>query len=255
MKKPHLQLLPMALLVSCLVTGSCLHAQDAGGQDSLKAFTQKVSRAYARTAYLSFHVKYLYANANRPTDYLDSAVGCVQMNQGHSRVVIDSMETVFTDKYAIRVLRDDKLIYVSAPAPVETQNPVGMLDSIFAHMAGLDARLYRQKEEDVLILKFPTGGPYTQMVIHVDDKSGYFSRIDYMVNAVGLVGQEMIERPGHPAPYQSSGRVYVLFSDYQKGHFDDRLFSADNFFTRMAGKYTPSDRFKDYRIFLASSNL
>ena len=224
-------------------------------QDSLKAFTQKVSHAYAKASYLSFRVKYLYANTGKPADYLDSALGTVQMNQGRSRIVIDSMETVFTEKYAIRVLRDDKLIYLSAPAHVETQNPVGMLDSIFAHLAGVKTRLYRQNGEDILMLDFPAGGPYTRMEISIDDKTGYFSRIAYTVNAVGLVGREMIERPGHPAPYQSSGRVYVLFSDYQKGHFDDRLFSADNFFTRMAGKYTPSDRFKDYRIFLASSNL
>jgi len=232
-----------------------LHAQEIREPDSLKAFTKKVSRAYANTAFLSFRVKYLYANADKPTDYLDSVLGSVEMNQGHSRIVIAGMETVFTDKYAIRVLPDDKLIYLSAPAPAETQNPVGMLDSIFAHMGGLNTRLYRQKGDDVLILNFPSGSPYTQMVIHVDDKSGYFSRIDYTVNAAGLVGKEMIERPGHPAPYESSGRVYVLFSDYQKGHFDDRLFNEGNFFTRVAGKYTPSNRFKDYRIFLASSNL
>lgn len=247
--------LSLSLLVCCLAAGSGLHAQETRQPDSLKAFTQKVSKAYANAANLSFRVKYLYANANRPTDYLDSVLGSVEMSQGHSRIVMGGMETVFTDKFAIRVLPDDKLIYLSAPARVETQNPVGMLDSILAHMTDLDARLYRQQGEDVLILKFPSGAPYSQMVIHVDDKSGFFRRIDYTVNAAELVGREMVASPDHPAPYESSGRVYVLFSDYQKGHLDDRIFSADNFFTKEAGKYTPSSRFKDYRIFLASSNL
>ena len=259
MKKPHMQHLPMIFLLCWLATGSDVHAQETPqpsvAPDSLKAFTQKVSQAYAKASYLSFRVKYLYANAGRPADYLDSAFGTVQMGRGSSRVVIDSTEMVFTSRYAIRVLRDDKLIYLSAPARVETQNPVGMLDSIFAHMSGLGARLYRQKGEDVLLLDFPAGGPYTRMEITVDDKTGFFRSIAYTVNAVGLVGRDMIESPDHPGPYESSGRVYVLFSDYQNGHFDDRLFSEDNFFTRVAGKFTPSDRFKDYRIFLASSNL
>jgi hypothetical protein len=65
----------------------------------------------------------------------------------------------------------------------------------------------------------------------------------------------MVDQPGHSAPYQSEGEVSMVFSGYEKGRFNDALFEESNFFTRVAGRFEPSGRYRDYHIFLASSNL
>ena len=233
--------------------------QDAGradlAADSLKAFTQQVQQAYAKAAYLSFKVKYLYANGGQPGKYIDSLLGEVQMNAGRSRIIIDSIETVLTGRYAIHIVKEDKLIYLGAPARGAGENPVGMLDSAFVHIKGISTHLYHNAGAHILILDFPPGQAYTRMEISIDDRTGFFQRIAYSINTLGFVGRDMIESPGHTAPYESKGRVVILFSDYKKGAFDDRVFKEDNFFTRTAGRYEPAGQYKDYRIYLASSNL
>jgi hypothetical protein len=245
-----------------LVFGLSMTASIAGrtqvadtGADSLKAFTRRVQAAYARAGALSFKLEYLYANGGEPGKYIDSVPGEVQMNAGSSRVVIDGNETVLTGKYAIHVLRDDKLIYLAAAVHGAGENPVGMLDSAFAHIKGLSTHLFHRDGSQILILDFPPGQAYTRMEISIDDRTGFFQRIAYSINTAGFVGQDMIESPGHPAPYESKGRVVILFSEYKKGAFDDQVFKEDNFFIRTAGRYEPTGRYKDYRIYLASSNL
>ena len=245
-------------LVLCLVMAASITGRTQVtdvGADSLKAFTQRVQTAYANAGALSFKLKYLYANGGQPGKYIDSLPGEVQMNAGNSRILIDSIETVLTGKYAIHVLRDDKLIYLAAAIRGAGENPVGMLDSAFAHIKGLVVHMSHADGAQILILDFPPGQAYTRMEISIDDRTGFFQRIAYSINTVGFVGRDMIESPGHPAPYESRGRVVILFSDYKKGAFDDRVFRADNFFTRTAGRYEPAGQYKDYRIYLASSNL
>jgi hypothetical protein len=231
--------------------GTAAHTDDA----NLDVLTQKVRKAYAKAAYLSFRVRYLYANDGQPGQYIDSLAGEVEMDKGRSRILIDGMETVLTGKYAIHVIHDDKLIYLASAGHAPVQNPVGMLDSVFAHVEGVRTRLQTTGGLDVLDLDFPPGQPYTRMELSIDDRTGYFHRVAYWVNTAGLVSQDMIASPGHPGPYQSSGEIDILFTDYRQGHFGDQVFREDNFFTKTAGRYQPSDRYKDYHIYLASSNL
>jgi hypothetical protein len=225
------------------------------GADSLRAFTQRVQTAYAKAGALSFKLKYLYANGGEPGKYIDSLPGAVQMDAGNSRILIDGNETVLTGKFAIHVLRDDKLIYLAAAVRGAGENPVGMLDSAFAHIKGLSTHLFHRDGAQILILDFPPGQAYTRMEISIDDRTGFFQRIAYSINTVGFVGQDLIDRPDHPAPYESKGRVVILFMDYKKGAFDDRMFNPENFFIRAGGRFEPAGPYKDYRIYLASSNL
>jgi hypothetical protein len=249
---------PAFFLVLCLLTAASITGRTQvadTGADSLMAFTHRVQSAYARAGTLSFKLKYLYANGGDPGKYIDSLPGEVQMDAGNSRILIDGNETVLTGKFAIHVLKDDKLIYLTTAVRGAGENPVGMLDSAFAHIKGLSTHLFHRDGAQILILEFPPGQAYTRMEISIDDRTGFFQRIAYSINTVGFVGRDMIESPGHPAPYESKGRVVILFSDYRKGAFDDRVFSSDNFFTRTAGRYEPAGQYRDYRIYLASSNL
>ena len=225
------------------------------GGDNLNVLSQKIRKAYEKAAYLSFGVRYLYANDGQPGQYIDSLSGEVEMDKGRSRIVIDGTETVLTGKYTIHVINEDKLIYLASAGHTPVQNPVGMLDSVFAHVEGVRTRLQTVDGLDVLDLDFPPGQPYTRMELSIDDKTGYFHRVAYWVNTAGLVSQDMIATPGHAGPYQSRGEIDIVFSDYRQGRFGDQVFREDNFFTKTAGRYQPSGRYKDYHIYLASSNL
>jgi hypothetical protein len=65
----------------------------------------------------------------------------------------------------------------------------------------------------------------------------------------------MIDRPEHPGPYQAEGTVDVIFSGYRTGSFGDAVFDENKFIHKVDSKFEPAERFKDYHIFLASTNL
>jgi hypothetical protein len=222
----------------------------------IRALLGKVQQAYHSNSYLSFRIKYLYANEGQPgSSNMDSLAGEVEMHKNRCRFVIDGTETVLTDKYAIQVMNEDKAIYLSAIQHTGLSNPVAMLDSVFAHIQGIHIDLQHQGLSEMLTLRFPPGSAYSLIRMQVDARTGYFQKISYSLYTVGLVGEELIDRPGHPGPYQSRGQVTVVFSQYEHGRFDDSLFREENFFSKTAGRFEPARRYNDYHIFLASSNL
>ncbi|HWK02987.1 MAG TPA: hypothetical protein VNS58_05125 [Puia sp.] len=221
----------------------------------IRALLEKVQQAYHRAAYLGFRMKYLYANEGQPGKNIDSLIGEVEMDKNRSRFVIDGTETVLTDKYAIQVRSEDKAIYLSAAKQATMSNPLGMLENVVGHMQGVQAELRQQGTLEVLVLRFPPGSAYSSIQMQVDARTGFFKKITYSLYTEGLVGQELIDRPGHPGPYESRGQVSVVFSQYEQGRFDDSLFKEENFFSKTAGRFVPAGRYNEYHIFLASSNL
>ena len=250
MKQP---LTLIAFLILGLMVTDRTNAQDT--TEEMKAFVRKMKQAYDKAAYLGFRLKYRYANERQPGQYIDSLSGEVEMDKGRSRLVLAGTETVITGRYSIQIMPEDKLIYLAAAHPAVIQNPLPVLDSLFAHIEGIRSVVEHSEASDLLTLDFPPGQPYYQVRIAIDSRTGYIRRVEYALSTAGLVGQDMIDRPGHPAPYESRGRIEILFSDYEQGRFDDRIFQEENFFTRVDGRYLPAGRYKDYHIYLASSNL
>jgi hypothetical protein len=234
-----------------------LTAVAGGGTDSaaLQAFMTRIRKAYATNHFMDFHVRYYYANADEPQVYLDSLAGEIQMEKENSRLVLDGIETIVTGKYAIQIDAAEKTIYLTARRAGGT-NPIGMVDSILAHMQGVQASVTKESHAEVLSIGFPPDQAYSRITIRIDAKTGLLQKISYALNTSKLVSAEMINRPGNASPYQARGNMDILFSDYRQGKFDDNLFREDNFITRIGpGHFEPAGRYKDYHIYLASSNL
>ena len=224
-------------------------------KDEVKAFLLKAQKAYHESSYLGFRVRYLYMNAGKDSRPMDSLSGEIQMDKERCRMMIDGMETVVTGKYVIQIMEEDKSIYLSRSAKPGLMDPVQLMDTVYKQLDGIHATIFSEGSWKALTLKFPPGRMYTQITMVMDSATGYFQRITYDVHTVGLVGQEQVDRPGHPAPYSQEGKIDMIFSNYEKGRFSDALFDEKNFFTREAGRFQPAGRYRDYHIFLASSNL
>lgn len=248
----------LRLTILLLSTFGLSHAQhgEADSSAEFHAFVQKVQQAYQQAHYLGFTIRYYYANADRPNLFLDSLSGEIQMDKGRSRFALQGTETVLTDRYSIQINNDEKVIYLASAHHVAAANPLSMLDSVFAHVGGIKTATRHEGGQDIMTLLFPPGKPYSGMEIRIDDRSGFFQQITYSVNTANVVGKEMIDGPNNPSPYQSQGRMEIMFGDYQQGRFGDGVFNEDNFFNKVAaGHFEPSGRYRDYHIFLASSNL
>jgi len=239
-----------------IVTSTAVMQPKTGwAQEDARAFLVKAQKAYREAAYLGFRVKYLYTNAGTSGRPLDSLSGEMQMDKGRCRLVISGMETIVTGKYVIQVMNEDKSIFLSAAGRAIPLDPAQVLDTVFRQMKGVDAAIVSEGRSKILMLRFPPGGTYSYIRMAMDPVTGYFQHMTYGVRTAGLVGQDQVSQPGHPAPYTEEGRIDMMFSNYESGRFGDALFDEKNFFNRVAGRYEPAGRYKDYHIFLASSNL
>lgn len=227
-----------------------------GDSAAIRGFLAKIQQAYGKGHFLDFSMRYYYANADNPQRYLDSLEGRIQMNKEQCRLSLDGVETVITGKYAIQINSRDKFMYLAAAPRAASTNPLGMVDTILAHIQGVHTALSKSGHTESLTLDFPPDQAYTHILIQIDDKTGYLQRISYALNTARLVGKELLDQPGKPSPYKSRGNMEIVFSDYRQGNFDNNLFRDDNFVTRVApGYFEPAARYKDYHIYLASSNL
>jgi len=236
-----------ALLVALSFTGVVSAQQDA------KAFLLQAQKAYRESSYLGFQVKYLYSNAGAKP--MDSLSGEIQMDKDRCRMALDGTETVVTGRYLIQVMDQEKSMYLSRPGKAVPMSPVQLMDTVFKQLEGIHTAVTTEGRWKVLTLQFPPGSMYTQIKMVMDPVTGYFQPITYDVHTAGLVGQDQVESPGHAGPYSKEGRIDMLFSHYEKGKLSDALFDENNFFTRVSGQFQPAGRYRDYHIFLASSNL
>lgn len=249
MKKVILLVLMACLLVSVRATAS-------DSTLAVKQFMQKVQQAYKSASYLSFHVVYRYANKDNPKQYIDTMSGEVALDKNHMRFVIEGIETLTNDTYSVQVHNEEKLIYLSIPQPSQMADPVVMLDSALAHFEGLRTRVTHNKGVATLTLSFPPGQTYKEVTMVIDENTGYFEKVVYEMYTNGLVEKDQLIGEGGNGFYQNEGNVEVLFSGYAQGQFTDELFDEKRYFNRLAkGKYEPSEKYKDYQIFLASPKL
>jgi hypothetical protein len=229
--------------------------KDERGIVEIRSLLEKAQRAYREAAYLGFSVRYLYANESRPDKPLDSLTGEVDMDKGRCRFSIDGIETLVTDKYTVQVIKEERIIYLSGAKHISPVDPLNLLDSILHHMQGIRTQVEPLEGADRLTLLFPPGQQYRSISMTMDRKTGFFQRISYALHTKGLVGDGQLDRPGHPGPYQSEGRIEIGFSDYRQGRFGEERFDEQRFFKRLARHFEPAAGYRDYQIFLASSNL
>jgi hypothetical protein len=235
-------LLPMA----CIIYGQ------AANSEAVKHFLEKIHRAYDQAEKLSFHVQYRYANKSQPENYLDTLSGEIAMDKNRIRFVIGGTETIINTKYTIKVIEDEQLIYLTKVQRAATIDPVGILDTLLVKAGGGQASVVNGKQ---LNIKFPEGQQYRNISMTIDERTGLFQKVVYELYASALVSSDQITGPGKPAPYESEGRVEVIFSNYQTGRFNDSLFDEAKYFKRQGNYFEASSRYNGYRVFVASPTL
>jgi hypothetical protein len=244
----------LLVLTSCLLV--CNQASASDTTSAVKQFMHKVQQAYKSASYLSFHVRYRYANKNQPDKYIDTMWGEVALDKNRMRFLIEDVETVTTDKYTIQVNNNEKLIYLSTPQPAQMADPVAMVDSMLAHFDGIRTQVARNKGIVTLSMFFPPEQPYKNITITVNESTGFFQKVVYELYTEGLVETDQLMEQSKNGTYQSEGRIEIVFSGYRQGQFSDAIFNEGRYFNRLdKGKYETSEAYKDYQIFLASSKL
>jgi hypothetical protein len=245
----------VVLITNILTIAVFAQTPDSSNFTAAKAYIKHVQDSYDKAGHIRFAVKYLYANAGSPGKAIDTLSGMVQMDKKRCRFQLENTQILLTDRYMIRALDEEKLIYLASAKTADQVNPVQAMDSIFTHLQGAHVNVSHGDAIDALVIDLPPGNMYSQIRMESDVKTGFFKRITYRLHTKSLVGEEMIDKPGHPAPYQAEGSVDMIFSAYAVGAFGDAVFDEKDFFIRTGDHFEPTGRYKDYHIFLANSNL
>jgi hypothetical protein len=255
MKQLSLLILTIGILMAGTPAKATPVSVDTTGSQ-VTQFLQKVQQAYKNAPYLSFNLLYRYANKSQPDNYLETMSGEIAMDKNRVRLVMDEVESITTARFTIQVMKADKLIYLSTPKPAQSTDPLHMVDTILSHMEGVRTELIHDKGLARLNIYFPSDAPYRSIAITINESTGYFEKVIYELSTDGLVFEDQVAQPGKPEGYQPEGIIEVLFSNYRQGQFTDSLFDEGVYFTRRGkGDYQPTEQYKDYQIFLASSNL
>lgn len=239
-------------MLALLASGLLL---EVSAQTEMRSLLQKVQAAYRTPAYLSFQVRYTYANDHQPDQPVDSLSGEFDMDKGRTRFVIPGTVSLVSGEYNIQVIDEDKLIYISNSHFGNPLDPAASMDSILRHLEQVQSTLTHEGPLETLTLNFPPGQPYTRVQMTVDTPTGYIRNMIYDLYTAGFISQDQLDSPGHKGPYEAKGRVTIIFSRYETGRFGDDIFDTGRYFTRVGKTFEPTAPYKDYHVFLASSHL
>lgn len=246
LRKIYLFALPALLSVSAV-------AQQA--PDSARSLLEKMQAAYGTASYLSFQVSYFYANEGQAGHPMDSLSGMFQMDKSRVLFSIAGTETLVTPVHTIRVQPEERIMILGRSAQGAQANPAAMVDTLLRQLKGTNVQVKEEGKNAILSIGFPAGMQYKRVEMVVDSQTDYLEEITYYLKTEGLVEQEMIKSAGHDAPYESEGRVRIVFSRYRQQAFGESVFDETHFISRVGQVYQPAAAYKGYQLILASSNL
>jgi hypothetical protein len=234
-------------------------AQTALGQDTasseVKTLLQKVETAYAQASFLSFDVKYSYANITEPNQPNDSVTGKIQVDKNRCHLLLEGIETLITPTHTIQVIPDEQLIYIGASnAKSNSMDPKSMVDTLFHYLKGSITLLQSANEQTISII-FPPGAPYIKLSMTIDSRTGFLEKVRYDLRTEALVDKSLIRDASHPGPYDNEGTVLVEYSHYHQNAFGDEAFNEGNILVKNGNVYQPTGKYSHYQVFLANPNM
>lgn len=246
-------IITLVLFFAGLIYGRAGMNNDSG---VVKSFLEKTHRAYLQAEKLSFSVQYRYANTNQPGKFIDTISAEYAMDKDRMRFLIGGTETIVNPKYTIQVIKEEKLIYLSKTrGNTSLMDPLQMLDSLLVQAAQGKTSVLPGRQSSTLNIRFGPGQLYKNISITIDEQTGFFQQVTYDLYTKDWVADEQINEAERPAPYEKEGRVEIIFTNHQKGTFNDSLFDEALYFTRRGASFEPTERYQGYRVFVASPNL
>ena len=246
--------LPLLLMISLQASGL---AQKEVSNSSLDRLIERLSKPYLiQDSTLSFDVGYRYTDEIKPAVMLDSLTGRFEINNNRYHSVIGKTETIIRDSQSVTLFTDDKIMYLSkAQSQINPiQNPLLSLSNELKNIKGLQVSIGASKETDSLLFVFPDGMPYKSMHIIADKKTGYLSRVIYIVKTDQLMDPVNGETPDL-STYSAYATITVSFTDYRKSGINEADFDSKKYFAKTGNEIRPSADYKDYKVYAGTPGL
>jgi hypothetical protein len=224
--------------------------------DSAISFFRKVCKTYSNVNYLSFKIRYTYANESYPAVVLDSLQGKIEMNKENCHMQLGTTETISNTNYNIILFKEDTLMYLSKPqSGTASFSRFSLIDSFFLKTKGLAVSMITHKGLIILTINFPAGMDYKKIEYSIDSATYYLRKVKYLVKTTDLLDPAAKAVADNGPMNDQWAIVESSFDNYATGQFNDTEFDDAKYFKKEGTEYKTTDDYRQYKIFKASPNL
>lgn len=240
-------------LVSFTLQGYGQQNDSAQYKDILQFF-DAVAQSYRQASKLGFTAKYIYTDELQPKKIIDSLKGEYIINGQNYWFRIAQTETMKNDSLVIMLFDEDKMIYVRKAVQQTGFDPVEQMKNFLSGKDKVTSKIVRGKKYNELQIGFPQGMDYKSVNLTVDKSTGYLLKSVYFIRTALLTDNTDDNSADNATSFSDYARVEITYSDY---HTDtsNSLFDENRFIKRSGKTITASEQYKNYKIFLGSSNL
>lgn len=228
--------------------------QPSDDRKELLALLEKMKNLHLQLKGVKVDMRYCYANESTPDKHLDSLHGELLLNGNEYYMAVDGIETLVNSRYSVTLYQDDHLMYLSKPSPVQHYNPVASIDSLLTAVKGADCRMRKVDGYTEITIGFPGGQAYKSMRMLADTATGYLLQTTVVLKTQ-LLAPDADETSLKKMGYDDYAMVQTTFSGYQPVKLDSGYFDEARFFTRKNKDFQVTEKYRDYKIFVASPNL
>jgi hypothetical protein len=227
----------------------------AQAQVNIPAESAKIQAAYRGQAYLSFDVRYSYALETTPMAITDSMQGSFKLAGNQYWGVLDSMEFMQNDRFAISVYKTGHLMGVDSPmAMYPAAIQFTMLDSLLGK-GGYTISQSNSGAIKSLHIRFSNPDmPYKDFTIKYDSSNYWVKQVVYTIRKDVYDGDDEAALSN-----ADNGSSYVVITadylHYSTAAFDETVFESERYFLASGGAYMPAMAFAGYDIMVSSPSL
>lgn len=216
------------LIAVILMKGICSYGQTVTPGTEWQELV-KISETYADMPYLSYDVRYAFADTLDWEDTMDTLSFNCKLSYGRSFISNNYMEALHGAEYNIYVDKEDSFIIASPAMDIRNVLQLPLMDSAFraAHVSGM--RIDQDEENDsiwIMRVFFNPGSYYFSYDMTYNRYTGLVQRVDYYARN---------EAGEHDIPSDHCVSVIVYMTNYSDADQDPATFNENRYIYRLNG--------------------
>lgn len=246
-----------SLLTTVLMSWRLMSLAQDVPDAQLQGILEQCQAAYMHNdSSLGFKMKFLYADYDKPETVLDSLEGQVEMLGNKACVNIGNIKAIKSDSVTITIFNEDKLIYVSGPVKESHEyRPASVFKDMLAKYGGAEKRIAVKGNLTQILLRFSDTAIYKSIRIDIDSRTNYILKIETIVRKDAA--NDQVNTYTLTNTSEDYSVITTLYEDYllTPGQDLSELNTAQYIQKNTEGKYTPSELYRNYTIFLANPQM
>jgi hypothetical protein len=214
---------------------------------------KSVSEHYRNKKYLSFDIRYKYANEQQPAVYLDTLSGSFKISGNQYWYSLANTEAIGNNEYMILLFKEDKIMYLTKPSSFSLgQNPIALIDSFLSNNDNINYTISNINKQKQIVLDFGEGLKYKRIEYDIEAASGLISKMICIVRASELYDPSVKSLVDSDNTYAI---IEANFTNYKEIGFNSDLFDIAKYFKKQGEEFIALPPYETYKVFLGTTQL